>query len=553
MNKKKILTALAVLTGFGCLQAQEYINISGPEHSFTIPLEEIDSITIGETTRSLSTQLANDPRASIYSAALVATGLDNVLNDSIYDFSYDANTLNYFYYYNTIEREVATAPDSKKQSYTLFVTPDEVLNKYGIHSLEDLYHKACALYDPLYPEDQNQPWHAFEQLTDERNPLNRYMRYTILNCDVRDLNRLTGLILNQGVVKTLGIKTDLVNPTDWYQTLLPHTLMKCEQLTVENYVGKGTLGEYYINRRYDKAVQVEGTAISRTLPETTAEAPNGRYFYVDDLVAYTTEVRDVVQNTRIRMDFSTVFPELVSQGIRLNGDPTQSENSNSFNNLDLTFPYGRNFYFPKGYLDGLTLNEVDQTLVYKRPQWSFWNYQGDEFNLFGKYDFEFRLPPVPFSGEWQIRLGLCALLTRGKAKISLNGEEQADTIDFTLQLNDKSILGVNERNFPIMNTYSYFELSEEGKAAEQAALKAKGYYRAPFSSYYTDGVQRHEMIDNPMLYRRVIYQGVIEAGRENILRIRNINNSLNAEFQLDYIELVPKTVYDSAEEPEDNL
>lgn len=542
MNIKNILITAAWASSFNCLQAQEYINIEGIENSFYFLVEDVDSITISEPSSLLSKQLANDPYATIYSQALKATRVDSIINDSVYDFKYDKDVYSKFYYTSGFRREVATVPDTKKTSYTLFVTPDDVLAKHGINNLEDLYLKACELYDPIYPNDVAKPWHAYDQLTDERNPLNRYMRYTILKCDIGQLDRLTGLILNQGVVQgTLGVKTNLVNPTDWYQTLLPNTLMKCEQLTVSEFIGKGTKYEYYINRRYDKEIQMEGVAISRTLPENMSETPNGRYFYVNDIVAFTKDVRDVVQNTRIRMDFSTVFPELTSQYIRLNGDPTKDDNSSV---ADESYKYGRNYYFPDGYLDGVKCQN-GTTLIYRRSHWNFWCWQGDELNIFGDYDFSFRLPPIPFTGEWQIRLGFCALATRGEAVIYVNEEYVSDTIDFRLRLDDESVLG--------KVSYDYLNLAEEEKAKEHAFLKAKGYYRAPYSAYHTDGNVINDFVTNPQTYRRVVYQGALESNKENYMRIRcTSSNKLgnNHEFMLDYIELVPKTVYDGAE---DNL
>lgn len=539
MRIKNILaTIVLAATGAMGIQAQEYLNYYGYKGNGYIPLDEIESITIGVDTTEITSQLSRDSRATIYYKALQVTGLESLISSYFFDDSYDANAYGYYYYTSNIGRNVATVPDYKAQGYTLFVTPDLVLNdKYGIHNLEDLAAKAKSIYDQTYPADAG----LYDQdYTHPKNPLNRFMRYTVLKCDVKDLDRLTGLMLHQGVVQgVLGVKTDLANPTDWYQTLLPNTLMKCEQLTMSQYVGNGTKEDFYINRRYDANFQIEGTHISRA---TSAAGFNGHCYYVDDLVALTPEVRDIVQNTRIRMDFSTVFPELTTLDIRQNGDPTKDDDMNK---VDFNFVNGRNYIFPEGYLDGLTWIR-DCHFVYCRPHWNFWYYQGDEFRIFGNYDIEFRLPPVPYSGEWQVRLGVCALPTRGIAQIHFDGVPQGEPIDFGLYLTDESILG---RNFN-----SYQNMTDEEIIAEQKLLKAKGYYRAPWSAYFTTGNSINHFTTNANTYRRVVCQTYIDNTQEHYLRIQCVSEKGAKEFSLDYIELVPKSFYDVPEgEMEDDL
>ena len=218
--------------------------------------------------------------------------------------------------------------------------------------LKDLYDLACELYDPVYPDDVNAEYHAFDlkYLTDRRNPLNRFVAYCIMT-RLSSWSGLTPREMNQGKAQgAIGIKTNLMNPNDWYETLLPHTMVRIDQLTMDNYLGQGTKNEKYVNRRYDDKYQIEGAHIHQTVErEYNQDAPNGYYFYVDDVVAFTQDVQDKVQNCRIRMDFSTVFPEIMTNDIRLNGDPTQDDDSNV---ADPTFKFGRNYYFPEGYLDG---------------------------------------------------------------------------------------------------------------------------------------------------------------------------------------------------------
>lgn len=491
---------------------------------------------------SVADILQENTKISLFNEALKLTKVQDELI-LMKDESYDNTSYKRYYYTSDFWKEVATVPDTKKYGFTIFVEPDSILSeKYNIRTIDDLKVRAKLIYDETYPEDAGK---YDDDWTNPKNPLNRWVRYHILTRDVKGWDYITTLELHSGVVQgAIGIKTDKMNPIDWYQTLLQGTMIKFEQLTLRDYAGNGTIGERYANRRYDKNFQIEGAQISQTVEsEFTQDAPNGRYFYVDDLVEFTTDVRDKVQNMRIRMDFSTVFPEVMTNDIRLNGDPTTDDNSGS---ADETFKNGRNYYFPDGYLDGVT-SKGNCYFVYRRPHWNFWSYCGDEFNLFGDYDFEFRLPPVPYSGEWQIRLGYCALTTRGVAQIYFDDVPQGIPLDMRKFLNDESIMGT------VFDEKTYTDMTDDEKAEDQKALKNKGYYRGAYGGYHSDGSAINEFVNNPRTHRRVLCQTYIDNTKDHYLRIRCASKSKtgnNNEFMLDYLELVPKSVYGVVNEGE---
>ena len=188
--------------------------------------------------------------------------------------------------------------------------------------------------------------------------------------------------------------------------------------------------------------------------------------------------RNEVFNSLIRMDFSTIFPELMTNDIRLNQRNNGVKNQDP--DYDETGKYGRNYYFPNGYLDGVTINE-GSWFVYRRPHDWYDSYEGDEMNLFKDFDFTFRIPPVPFDGQWQIRLGFAAEPTRGVAQIYYDDKPQGIPLDMTKSLSDASILGSNWK--ADYNTMTTLELS-----TDQKELKNKGYYRGPTGGYhYPDG------------------------------------------------------------------
>ena len=503
------------------------------ENGIMQPVTEV----LENTNRMLPQVLQKNDKISTFYAALVATGLIDSLN-AYRDDSWDPTQYERYRYTSHINKETATVPDEKRYGFTLFIPTDEVLQqKYGIApgDVQGLYNLACQIYDATYPEDAAAESHAFDQLTHRENPLNRFIAYHILTRDVQGWNYLTPL-------NDICIETTVMNPEDWYETMLPHTMVKVEKLTVNKYAnmsGDPRL-EIYLNRRYDDYNSIHGAMVSKTVEaEYDQEGLNGRYFYINDYIAFSEQTRDIVHNCRIRMDFSTIFPELMTNGIRQNGDPTQGEPE-----FDETAKYGRNYYFPNGYLANV---QTSGYFIYRRPRNWFDNYEGDEMNLFGDYDFSFKIPPVPFEGDYQIRLGFTSEATRGIAQIYFDNVPQGIPLDMTKNLEDPTLLGSAW-------TSDYNSLSEEEKQDERKALKNKGYYRGPRGGYRNSGGRHESFVTRSPVYRIVVCTVHISPEEDHFLRFRNVSDNGSTEFCLDYLELVPKSVYgveDEAQQEDD--
>lgn len=490
------------------------------------------------SSRMLPDVMADNPTISIFNEALRRTKLIDSLYAYI-DPTYNPKAYERVKYTSHVNRETATAPDEKKQGFTAFVPTDKVLfEKYGITDWKGLYEKAAEIYGAVY-EDAGASYYDTipEALAHRKNPLNRLVAYHILDRDVIGWNLLTPR-------NDIGIQTTVMNPIDWYETMLPQTMIRVEKLTVLKYGYGSTVGERYINRRCDDEYQVKGAMISQTVENEYANsAINGRYFYVDDLLAFSETTRDVVHNCRIRMDMATIFPELMTMNIRQNGtDPSVNDPE-----YDETGKYGRNYYFPDGYLKNVKVNGL---FVYRRPHNFYDSYEGDEMNMFGNYDITFKLPPVPYEGEWQIRLGYAAEPTRGIAQVYFGDdpnamEPQGIPLDMTKTLDDPSILGADW-------VANYNTMSQQNLAADQKALKNKGYYRGAAGGYRYDMGTTNRVIFATQLrtFRRVLCTVHINPEKDHYLRVRSVSSKKgnDNEFMLDYIELVPKSVYGVTDE-----
>ena len=495
--------------------------------------------------------MRDNPRISTFYDALVAT---DVIKDvqAISDPDWDPKAYEKYNYKSNNVDEYAIVPSTKKYGFTFFVEPDNVLEeKYGIKKgdLRALYEKACEIYDKVYPEDVDKEGHSFENLTDSVNPLRRFVQYHILN-KYAGLSDLTPVEINyNGKQTAIGIDETMVNPMDWHYTLLPHRMMKVDQATVTQYLGGSTARERYINRRTDERFSIEGQHIEKVETEYIDDAVNGHYYYVDDIVAFTEEVRNKVQNIRIRMDFNAIFPEIIGNGLRSKGDPKNGTNSFDEAGHNKT---GDFYYFPLGYLDGVTFNS-DCKLILRRPVIWFNIYQWDEMNLKGDYDITFRLPPVPYSGEWQIRLGFTVYHDgdddRGVAQVYVDGVPQGIPLDMRENLSSEMYLGDS------FSGKDYDSWTDEQKAEQQKTLKNLGAYLYP-RCLWRDAGGKDYCIWNKENIRRVLCQTYFDANESHYLRLRKTNDGApNDTFMLDFLELVPKSVYgvDGDGEMEDDL
>lgn len=498
---------------------------------------------IENSTLSVPSLIKKNPKVSIYMQALEATKLVEKL-EAYKDNDYDPKDYEEKIQYMTGGSiyEVANPPDQHLYGFTAFLVPDEILkNKHNVTDLRGLYDLACGIYDSMYPDDVNKPEHAFDHLTDPINPLYRFMAYHLLDRNVQGYNYLT-------VRDDVGVDKSLANTTDWYTTMLPYTMIKVERLNVAKWLGPdGILGDRYINRRYDDTHDKCGVHIQPSVePEYITDGNNGVYFYIDDIIAFNETTRDVVQNCRIRMDFSTIFPEIMSNNIRMNGTYTKDDESK----YDDSYKYGKNYFFPAGYLKNVTFsdNNTGGHFIYRRPRCNYYSMHGDEMIANGVFDLEFVIPPVPFESDWQIRLGFAPMdasqgASRGIFQIYFDDVAQGIPLNMDERINSTAVYGAS--SFP-----DYLEIrdNDEKRAEDFKILKNKGYYRGPYSIFHdaNNNVNTGERFaKQPSTVRKVLCTVHIKPGQDHRLRIRNVSTfrAKEKEAMLDYLEFVPKSVY----------
>lgn len=505
-----------------------------------IPLAGIKSIiqkSYEADAHHLANAIAEDPKVSIYYAALQATHMDDSLKhylDASYTWANDQDRIDSCTWTNralcmhvAIEYDNVAYPEQRYFNFTAFLVPDDILKeKYGITSLDDLRQKAHELYDPMYPEYAN-----VTDETDRRNALNRFISYHVLDRygDYYDLTAMDNDLLPLSFNRR---KSDI---TDWYETLMPRSIMKLS-------FPSGPQEGLYVNRRGvqnepdAQGVFVRGAKVS-TPEEMTVNHTclNGIYHYIDDIVAYDQTMQQVVCYDRIRLDATAISPDFMTKltdgqmarGHFMGNGERYGQSSNS------AYPPNnptRCVAFKPGYARNFEYNVSTHMHVRNRSMW-FWSYSADELLLKGQFDVNIKLPSLP-AGKYELRLQTCAGFdSRGVIQMYIDEQPWGVPVDF------------RPGGYDLFGWQSDGSLGdEESIAAYDKSIHNLGWMKGaanftPLGNTYYDESSSMRNLAN--VIRKVIGTFIMDGQSDHYLRLRQMLQTTSAEIPIHFIELIP--------------
>lgn len=427
-------------------------------------------------------------------------------------------------------------PEKRYFGYTVFVEPDSIFAEKGINSIDDLkqYLKSNAYYG------SKTSWG--EDYTNPDNYLNQFVAYHILP-ERLIWDQLVIFANEKGFTNASpnrGGKKFNINVWEYYETMDYHR--RSIKIT-------GTRSEKLINRHAtynlisykEKAdgIDIPGIKISDKNGKYDNNALNGFYYPINDLLVWTESVPKKILNERMRYDICSLLPELMTNGCRRNEtqcyyftyDYFTSKNGGSgaipIMSKQTDFAYLSNYQ-----------NEGSSN-VGGSGTWT--NYQADEFNIRGKYDFVMKLPPVPYTGTYEIRYGVNANNNRGMAQIYLGTNPNnlpAVGIPIDLRIGgDNAMVGWK----------SDADLGSDDAIQEKdKQMRNNGYMKGP--AYFFPGSASGR--DCLTSIRKIIFTGTLEEGKTYYIRFKSVLDSSSTQFFFDYLEFVPKTIY-NGDIPED--
>ncbi len=446
--------------------------------------------------------LAEDSTISIFNEALRLTGLCDSLRQYIDPtYSCGEDSVNQDMVISTggasyTMRYVGT----RMKRYTAFVETDEVYAANGIYDLDGLKAHAKQVYDQMYPTDAglyDDDW------TNRKNPLNRFISYHLLPY-YGAYNDWTV----SGDIKNTCAKTDLIDCTDWYTTMLQGTIMKMSTPSEGLFINRKGVGVRYT---------VRGTKVlsPSEIGDVDQQALNGIYHYIDQVLDYNQETRDVVFNDRIRVMAATLSPEFMNCGARGN-----TERATGFKVVE-----GWDFH---GKTPTMTLRKRDVWMVT----------YADCIDMVGQFDVTFKLLPVPQEGTYEVRFGYGWGNMRGKVQVYFGTDPDGLLpmglpIDFTLWPTD-----------PLIGWVADTPGDEEGNRAIDKAMHNRGYMK-DMDSWAQGGT--NILRDQPMKLRKILTTENMSPEKDYYVRIKLVVDNPQAELPINYFEIVPKSIYAGVE------
>lgn len=474
-------------------------------------------------------KMKEDPNISLFVEALEMTGL----SDKLYEYedpNYSIADLDSVYkgvpFHRTNFDGFIYYPEKRYTMFTALVETNDVFADAGITDIESLVEYAKSVYHETYPNDYPNGDEYDDDYTNPKNPLNRFVAYHLLPYYAA-VNDFT--VSDSGIdYKKTCAKTNLIDCTDWYTTLMPGTILKASSPSAGLYINrKGVADKYTVEGVkvytptemkgiHDQGVTDMGLALEDY--KLDQQAMNGIYHYIDKILVYDVQTRDVVFNDRIRWDVITLSPEFLNAGAR--------GNTNQQHMMGLK------------QIEGWDFHGIKPTLaVRERGVWNFT--YADAIDLVGQFDVTFKIPPVP-ENTYEIRFAYGSGASRGVVQIYFgetdeNGEPRLLPVGLPI---DFRVWGAD----PTIGYVADTEDEEENRAIDKA-MHNRGYMK-DMDSWYQGGSNSLRNSENSAgKLRKILTTQTLSPDKEYWLRIQLTIDNSKAELPINYFEFCPKSVY----------
>lgn len=534
----------------------------------------ICSSVIPRSDRTVDDQVNQEEDLSIFYEALVKTGYYETVQQENKGITYSyAET-------DPTDRDgnKIYCPSECMVKWTIFAETNDVFRANGINNFDDLVQKCnewyagcSAWYD--YIREKGITVSTGTDYENPYNTLNMFVAYHILRA---------GISVDKLVYEKSAKTNNTWNfcfgyePQDYFETMLPNTLMKVWQLNPK------TTKDIYLNRyRQNNTLTDEigtfGSQATHPIVFAGVQVDRGANRSIETLNGYIHRLKGILlydrnavyaQNERMRLDSSNFLYELANNGIR---GATASEVSVMNGGGD-----GNRVAFDNSYFDNIVCYNPGTLLRFcVQGEWRAHN--SDQFQGWDVYDFAVKLPHVP-TGEYELRIIYPPMDRGGLMQFYIgNSSSQSDMVAIGIPF--------DARSNPYEDaTIGYSDISSEDSETNDYGVETdqtmhvRGYMRAPASfsratkNTITDKLSvsdpsdpysavRNQMVGSTscrtesgygtMMLRRVITTQRFEQSKDYWLRIKNLINDSNLGWSFDFIELVPVGIVNSNTMKED--
>jgi len=428
----------------------------------------------------------------------------------------------------------AVYPESRYIGYTVFVETDSVYKSKGINDLNSL--KEWVRQNNYYEDDTScgKPTSWDDDYENDYNWLNQFVAYHCLP-ELLTYNTMVTWANEYGctgeMMKTRTANQFYVNVWEYWETMgVQRRSVKItgcrEKGVIQRRLNRKSVYNQSTYREAASLMYDPGIFVNATNLDYDNQALNGFYYTIEDILIWKKEVPTNILNERLRYDITSLFPEFLTNNIR------QTRTHNWICNLD--------------YLDNLVAM-TNETLFQYLPNQSWGNstggwldYQNDEFNIQGQYDFTMKLPPVPYTGTYELRYGVWANDNRGMAQIYMGkNPNNLPAIGIPIDLRSSSGTSTQSTGWVEESTIAPTGSDSTAIYENMKTMRNLGFMKGAKYIQVSGGTGR----DSKDNLRKIIYTGQFEAGQTYYIRFKSVLNSNSSEFFYDYLEFVPKSVY----------
>ncbi|MDR1122110.1 MAG: fasciclin domain-containing protein, partial [Dysgonamonadaceae bacterium] len=463
--------------------------------------------TISKTLISTKIQLPGvietDERFSWFSLALKQTLLENELmdmNNDAYDSIrkiVDPDGTGIISKAGSQNNTKYATPKFCHIEYTALIESDETYKKAlsaaGFEpTYEGLKQYAASVYDRLYPNDK-----SITDITDRRNSFNRFIAYHLLD---------RGVLRKEFLGDRSGYYTEAYIASSWceyIETMCPNTLLEIRTISI-NQRDVPVFNRFGVRR---------GVSILADYCDKRAE--NGVYHEIDGILT-VDGLNDELLTKRIRFDATTLLSEMSTNKLRGNYDKSGGD--------------GHGYIIPQCYFKHLTYTPETQ-MEYYGTKGTTTNMECDELLFFGKYDFSLRFPPMP-AGTYEVRFGYTANSRRGVAQIFFDGKPCGIPLDMTKGATHADIGWKADTELKI----------EDAIIENDKMMHNRGFMKGPGAASVNGATPLRDYSGS---LRYVIFKGSFSETQAHILRVKSVEDRLDREFMIDYIEFAPRSIWEN--------
>ena len=459
------------------------------------------------------------------------------------------------------------APEHRKYGFTIFAETDDVWEAALGKSAEDItvedvrnYISSNGLYSSAVDDDNYKS---------EDNLLNQFVTYHILPMRISP-DKLIVHYNETGYNYKIATATPTVATEEFYTTMGKRRLLKVyesaesegiylnrfpvlrngrgdysvENLNINDYHESGTfqaISGHALTPNENEGIHIDTESSNENAGQTTSTI-NGIIYPINKILVLSENVTTQLQRQRIRFDLASMLPELMSNDLRRPLKPYPTLHS-QYRGFPTSYQYFDNIEIKEGtrfyYLNGLDFN--------------WFNWQGDEFNIKGRYEFIIKLPPVPKDGHYELRLAVQSNSNlRGMCQVYWGPDKNnLPAIGIPLDMR----MGGEKRHLSNMDQPSIVGWEKDTGDPEyddevDKRMRNNGFMKGP--KHYSAVPGSAETIrDKSDAIRRIMVSEEMKADKTYYIKFKSVLDDVEKEFYIDYIEYCAKEVYDNPVEAED--